>query len=104
MSFITIYITHPDEACAAKISQALLDQRLVACANLFPIKSAYWWKGKIDSEEEWVSLVKTMPEQWDRINQLVATLHPYEVPCLMKTTVEANSAYEQWIQAQLVLS
>lgn len=98
MSFITIYITNKNEEAAQKIAKVLIEERLVACANLFPIQSTYWWKGDIASEGEWVSLVKTIPEHWQSICEKVRAIHPYQVPCMMKTQVEANEDYEQWIR------
>ena len=104
MSFITIYITHPDEEKASKISTALLEKKLVACANIFPVTSAYWWQENIQKEREWVSLVKTVAENWDAVQSAVAEYHPYEVPCMMKTIVEANEAYENWIRASVKIA
>ncbi len=98
MSFISIYITHPDETTAQKIADALIQQKLVACANIFPIQSAYWWQGEVARETEWVSLVKTIPEFWENVCQEVSAKHPYEVPCIMRTEVSANEAYEDWIR------
>lgn len=98
MSFISIYITNENEVEAQKIADALMEQRLIACANLFPIQSVYWWQGAIQKEGEWVALVKTVGENWQAVQDLVEQLHPYEVPCMMKTEVSANAAYEQWIR------
>ncbi len=98
MSFISIYITNKDEAAAQSIADHLIERKVVACANLFPIKSAYWWKGEIAKEEEWVALVKTVPEKWGHVCEIVENIHPYETPCIMKTEVEANLAYENWIR------
>lgn len=97
MSFLLIYITHPDEPTARRIGDTLVAERLAACANYFPITSAYWWKGDVQSEQEWVSIVKTRPERWLDIQRAVQALHPYEVPCIMRMEVSANEAYEHWI-------
>lgn len=97
MSFILIYITHADENEAAKIANLLVEEKYVACANMFPITSAYWWNDAIENEKEWVSIVKTIPENWEAVKTKVAEIHPYEVPCIMKINVEANEKYEQWI-------
>jgi len=98
MSFALIYITHGSEAEAKRISDHLLDKKMVACANIFPITSAYWWQGAIQNEAEWVSIVKTPLEMYESVKIAVEKIHPYEVPCIVKIEVEANTAYEQWIQ------
>ncbi|MFK7809457.1 MAG: divalent-cation tolerance protein CutA [Saprospiraceae bacterium] len=98
MSFIRIYITNEPEAAAEQLASYLIENKLAACANIYPMKSIYWWKGKIQKESEWVALVKTTKELWPKIKGAIEEQHPYEVPCIMKIEVEANEAYEAWIR------
>ncbi len=97
MSFIIIYITHASKENAQQIADHLIEKKMVACANIFPIQSAYWWKGKVENDNEWVSIVKTIPSMWDNLQKEIEHIHPYEVPCIMKIEAEANKAYEEWI-------
>ncbi|MDH3244003.1 MAG: divalent-cation tolerance protein CutA [Saprospiraceae bacterium] len=101
MSFSIIYITHSSEESARKLSQTLVYERLAACANIFPISSLYWWQGKLETEGEWVSLVKTSNARWKDLEARAIELHPYEVPCLIRIQVEANQSYEDWIHKQV---
>lgn len=101
MSFIIVYTTHSSEENAQKISGHLLQKKLVACANIFPIKSMYWWKGVIENDEEYVSIVKTIPSLWSTLQKEITEIHPYEVPCIMKIQAEANEAYEKWIHSMV---
>ncbi|NNE28414.1 MAG: divalent-cation tolerance protein CutA [Saprospiraceae bacterium] len=98
MSFLSIYITHPDEHSAKKISEHLVAEKLAACANIFPIQSNYWWQGEFQKDDEWVSLIKTTKEMWEAVNDAVEELHPYDIPCLIRHEVKANEAYENWIR------
>lgn len=102
MSFAIVYITHPTEAEAQRISQHLLEKRLIACANYFPITSAFWWQAAIQNEQEWVSIVKTTLEKYESVKKEVEKIHPYDIPCILKIQVEANNAYEQWIQDSVI--
>lgn len=101
MSFAIIYITNSSENEARKLSNHLLEKKLVACANIFPITSAYWWEGAIQNEAEWVAIVKTTLKKWPAVKETVEKVHPYEVPCIMKIEVEANQAYEDWIAEEV---
>lgn len=101
MRFALVYITHPGEETAREISNLLLEKRLIACANIFPITSAYWWQGAIQREGEWVSIVKTSLDKWDLLKEEVLRIHPYEVPCILKMEVEANEAYYHWIEGEV---
>jgi len=98
MGFIVCYVTHPNELVAKKVSNFLLDKRLIACYNLHPITSGYWWKGKIENDKEWVAIYKTRTSYWEQLQKTIESVHPYEVPCIVKFEVTANAAYEQWIQ------
>jgi len=100
MRFALVYITHPDEETAKIIAGRLLEKRLVACANIFPITSAYWWQGAIQREGEWVSIVKTTLALWQQLKEEVQSIHPYETPCILKLEAEANEAYYNWIVAE----
>jgi periplasmic divalent cation tolerance protein len=102
MAFLLFYVTHPDEATARRVSEHLVNERLVACANIFPITSAYWWQGVVQQEGEWVSILKTRPDLEDRLETAIQKVHPYELPCILRFEVRANEAYEQWIAAETV--
>lgn len=100
MKFILIYITHKNMREARRVGEALLKNRLIACVNYFPIESTYWWKGKIENDKEIVSLMKTRTSHWAKVKKAVEAIHPYEVPCIMKLTLEANKSYTDWIHSE----
>ena len=101
MDFIFIYITTKDEQEAQKISKHLLEKKLIACANFFPIKSMYSWKGKIQNENEFVLIVKTHDENYKKIEQEVKKIHSYKIPCITKISVLPNSQYGKWLNDQI---
>lgn len=101
MKFIIIYTAHPNLKTAKKIAASLLKRRLIACANFFPIQSAYWWKNKIINSKEIVSIVKTSRNNWTKIQSEIIKLHPYQTPCILKIEVEANEDYESWINKEI---
>ncbi|HEB61807.1 MAG TPA: divalent-cation tolerance protein CutA [Bacteroidetes bacterium] len=97
MAFIILYVTHKNKEEAKKIGDYLLNKHLIACANYFPIESGYWWNGNIESDDEFVSVLKTRKENWKIVKKEIEKIHPYDVPCIMKIEVEANEKYENWI-------
>lgn len=100
MSFIIIYTTHENAEEAKKITTHLLERRLIACANVLPIEACYWWQGAIAAANEYVAILKTRSEYWQRVRDEIGHIHPYDVPCIMKIEVEANEQYEQWIREE----
>jgi len=97
MAFLLFYVTHPNEETARHIAGQVVRERLAACANIFPVGSAYWWDGAVQQENEWVSVLKTRPELEQELEASIRTMHPYEVPCILRYEVHANADYEQWI-------
>lgn len=99
MKFILIYTTHRDKEAARQLVEPLLKERLIACANYFPITSTYWWKGSFETADEVVALLKTRTENWEKVKAYIEAHHPYETPCIMRlAVVDANDSYAQWIQ------
>lgn len=94
MSFIVVYVTHENEKEAKKIGDVLLDKKIIACYNLFPVSACYWWYWAKTDAHEVVSLLKTTKENRSALKDAVEKMHPYTVPCIMKFEVEANESYE----------
>ena len=44
MSQIMVYVTHKNIEDAKELCKILIDCKLIACANLYPIESLYKWK------------------------------------------------------------
>lgn len=97
MAFALIYVTYPDEETAKKITDQLLEKKLVAGVNIYPIQSSYWWRGDVQREGEFVSMMQSPLRLWEELKTAIALLHPYEVPCIIKIQAEANEDYEQWV-------
>jgi len=95
---ITLYITCKDEEEAKKISKQLLEKRLIACANIFPIQSMYWWKGKIEENKEFAILAKTKEAKYNEIEDEIKKLHDHEVPCIVAFEwKQASESYKDWV-------
>ena len=99
---IDIWINCPSETDADRIAEALMDKRLVACANRYPrIRSRYFWKGEIASEDEVPLLLKTRTSLFEAVVATARASHPYETPSVLCIDVAAaNQDYIDWIYAE----
>lgn len=96
--FSMIYMTTGSNGEAEKISNTLLERRLAACANIFPIDSRYWWKDKIEKDNEVAVILKTRTELLDRAIETIKQLHSYEVPCIVSYEIKTGyQPYLDWI-------
>jgi periplasmic divalent cation tolerance protein len=101
--FIIVLVTTADKAEAEKISQALLDKKLIACANIVsPVSSCFLWQGKIDKAEECLVVMKSRLDLFGELEQHVKALHSYEVPEILVLPVVAGSTdYLEWMRSVL---
>lgn len=99
MEHRSIYITAKNEEEARKIGSSLVEEKLVACVNYFPISSIYRWKGKIEKAQETALIAKTRAELVDSVIARVKELHSYDVPCVVSWIIEkGNQNYLNWIE------
>ena len=97
------YVTAPDRATARDIARAVLDRRLAACANLWPVESVYRWHGKRQETNEFVIVFKTRAALLPKLIGEVRRLHPSEVPCIVSYPMgPALDEYLDWIDAETV--
>jgi periplasmic divalent cation tolerance protein len=78
---------YPSRAAALAAVDAVLARRLAACANLVPVDSRYWWKGRVESASEWMVLFKTVLKHVEELLQFLKASHPYDVPEVVELDV-----------------
>jgi periplasmic divalent cation tolerance protein len=101
MSLISIFYIPIDTAENAKsLTRALLERRLIACANIMPVTSVYRWDGAVQEGAEFVVIAKTTVNCEAALRTAVESLHPYDVPCILSFPAQANEAFSSWVNAE----
>jgi len=100
---LIVFTTFANEADAARVVRALVEERLIACGNLLPgARSLYRWEGRIADEREVVTLMKTRKQDWAALQSRLAELHPYQVPECVAVRIAAGAPkYMEWLEAAL---
>lgn len=97
--FATVLVTTPDLGTTERISRALIEKRLTACANYFPVRSMYVWERELERAEEYLLLLKVRSSDFAAVTEEIVRLHPYEVPCIVKYEIEDGFVpYLNWIK------
>jgi periplasmic divalent cation tolerance protein len=95
------YITFPTKSEAQKVVLELLQEGLIACANLLPgAESFFVWDDQIQKANEVVVLLKTRQKNEDKIIKLVRQLHSYETPYVVFWPIEnGNPRFMDWVES-----
>ena len=84
---------------ARSIAQALVERQLAACVNIAPqIESVYRWQGEVETAAEWLLVIKTTQDAFERLREALSKLHSYELPeCIEIAIEDGTAAYLDWI-------
>ncbi|WP_316521936.1 divalent-cation tolerance protein CutA [Kitasatospora brasiliensis] len=98
---VVVTTTHESEEQARALASAVVRERLAACAQVYPVRSVYWWDGEVRDAEEWRIDLKTRAELADRLGAFVAERHSYETPEVIVVPVAGGSAdYLAWVAGE----
>jgi periplasmic divalent cation tolerance protein len=91
--------TFPDAETAKRISRELVQNALVACANIIsPIESIYFWKDKIEESGEVLAIFKLPAAGYAQFEKRLHSLHPYDVPEILRIEIAGGPAeYLRWV-------
>lgn len=100
--YAVVFVTVPTQADAKAIAQTLIQEKLAACVNLFPIHSIYTWQHEVYQEDEWQLLIKSELAQFQALDDRIRELHSYEIPEIIALPILAGShPYLAWISTQV---
>jgi periplasmic divalent cation tolerance protein len=94
---IELHLTFPDKESAHLFCREVVEEKLAACCNIYPLQSIYIWQSKLTEEIEYAALLKTTPSKLEPLFLKINARHPYEVPAVTWTQVDATPSYQQWI-------
>lgn len=99
MGLIAVITTTSSLEEAQRLAQRLVEQRLVACAQISSIESYYRWGGQVEHAQEYRLLLKTTESRYSEVEQAIRRLHSYELPAIFALPVsQAFLEYAQWVE------
>nr|QNO54451.1 divalent-cation tolerance protein CutA [Methanosarcinales archaeon ANME-1 ERB7] len=101
---IIVLSTYPDRKRAEEAASEIVRKELAACVNVIKVgKSFYRWKGKLESEEEHLLLIKTKMKAYKQLEMFIKEGHPYEVPEIIYFRVEGgHRPYLSWLDKNVL--
>lgn len=94
-----IWCPFADPDSAAQAAERLLEEGLIACANILPpMRSIYRWRGERGEGAEVGVLFKTDAALLNRATQRLAEIHPYDTPAILGWKADvASPATAGWL-------
>jgi len=102
MPHIIMLSTCSNLAEAKKIAKTLIEKRLAACINIFPVHSIFRWKESIEESDEQLLVIKSSSRLFKKTCECIKDLHSYEVPEIISTEIKQGSRdYLKWLEDSL---
>lgn len=94
-----VLVSGPDLSSMRELVTTVVTERLAACANVLPgAVSIYRWEGRLETADEVLAILKTLPSRVAGLEQRITELHPYEVPeVVVLTSTGGSKAYVDWV-------
>ena len=97
-----VMTTVADAEQAKRLSRAVIEARLAACAQTLAISSCYRWDSKIVEEGEQMILFKTLADQYAALETFLLEHHPYDTPEIVRLPVDGVSGkYRDWLVSEV---
>jgi periplasmic divalent cation tolerance protein len=102
-SYLQVTTTTETKEQAQTISQHLVETKLAVCVQITgPITSIYRWKGKVENAQEWLCLIKTRDDLYNKVEAAIKSKHPYETPEIIAVPiVKGSKEYLSWLDDEL---
>ena len=103
MSYILVFMTASSKGEAKKIVRSLLEEKLIACANMIDsVSSVFWWQENIKEEKEVLVIMKSHQELFNKVSTRIREVHSYNTPeILALSIVDGSSQYLEWMNKVL---
>lgn len=104
--YIEIHWTSGSIDEARRIARYLVQERLVACAQIVPwIESIFVWNNQLETSQESKIVFKTKREKFEKVRDIIYDNSTYEVPEITFSSIEGgNEDYLKWIDETLMSS
>jgi periplasmic divalent cation tolerance protein len=94
--------TSSEDEAQAIAAQAVAAEIAAAAQVIGPVQSVFRWQGEPRGAAEWICLLKTSQKHYPDLEQLIRSLHSYELPAILALPIATGFApYLAWYAAAL---
>ncbi len=101
---LAVYTTVGSADEARSIARALVECKLVACAQISAIESIYTWDGAIQQSPEWRVLFKTTTDLYKQVESAILAAHSYDLPAVYAVAFDqCHEPFANWVRSECTL-
>jgi periplasmic divalent cation tolerance protein len=98
-----IYTTCKNIDEAKELGSLIINKKIAACVDFWPISSCYEWEGSFQCVDQAMLLVTTFESKLEEVNEIISKNHSYSVPLIAGVDVRrVNSSYKEWMTEVIV--
>ena len=98
MKPVEVTVTCGSAEEASRIAEAVVERRLAACAQSWPVSSCYRWLGEVVTEGEHLLMMKSLDVRFEELAGAIQELHSYELPAIVMIPLEGHGpGYLDWL-------
>ena len=91
-----IISTFQSRKTANLIAKKMISEKLCACVNIIKINSLYYWKNKLQEDNEYLCFFKTASSA--KLKNELKRIHPYELPEIVEIKMDSvDKNYLKWL-------
>ncbi len=96
---LMVITTVSSEKDGEQLAGVLVEESLAACVQIDgPVSSLYRWDGKLQRTSEYRLSIKTAIQNWPKLRERIAKLHPYDEPEIIAVPISHSSqGYADWV-------
>ncbi|MEM4260978.1 MAG: divalent cation tolerance protein CutA [Candidatus Woesearchaeota archaeon] len=99
---IFIFLTCTDKKEAEKITNHLLYKKLSVCIKGFPVRSMYLWHGKKEKSKEYLLIIESLENLFEKIEREVGKIHSYSQPAIIAIPIiKTTKGVKAWIKREV---
>ncbi len=98
-AMLVVHTTFASRHQAEKAAETLVSERLAACASVFPVKSLFFWKGKLEKQREFALELKIAGKDYPKLEKRIRELSSHLLPEIIAIGVKKGSKeYLEWVE------
>ncbi|NPA05095.1 MAG: divalent-cation tolerance protein CutA [Crenarchaeota archaeon] len=99
VSGVVVVLTTVGRGRGEELASRLVEDGVAACVSIAPVRSVYFWKGRVERDDEDLLIIKTSVEMLPELVSRLRSIHPYEVPELLVIPVMGfGPDYGRWVE------